>query len=130
HTLLMPASFDTGAFMRTLLRCQFKSALRQQTDHHRSHLLSYGIARQMYRAQRHKQVSAIVHNRRDLHDAKYLYGIRHVFDHPLSYLSAAEVDATRNSASRRHFPMLDDLPDDAVLIGVFGFLNEYKGIGT
>ena len=26
--------------------------------------------------------------------------------------------------------MLDALPADAVLIGVFGFLNEYKGIGT
>jgi glycosyltransferase involved in cell wall biosynthesis len=26
--------------------------------------------------------------------------------------------------------MLDDLPSDAVMIGVFGFLNEYKGIGT
>ena len=26
--------------------------------------------------------------------------------------------------------MLDALPADAVLIGVFGFINEYKGIGT
>jgi glycosyltransferase involved in cell wall biosynthesis len=26
--------------------------------------------------------------------------------------------------------MLDALPEDAVLIGVFGFINEYKGIGT
>ena len=26
--------------------------------------------------------------------------------------------------------MLDALPDDAVLIGVFGFINEYKGIAT
>src|SRR5205814_1795337 len=28
------------------------------------------------------------------------------------------------------FPMLDALPKDAVLIGVFGFLNQYKGFGT
>ena len=62
--------------------------------------------------------------------SEYLYGIREVFDHPLAYLSLDEVEALRGRASRREFPMLDALPDDAVLIGVFGFINEYKGIGT
>ena len=75
-------------------------------------------------------MSAIVHNRRDLCDATNLYGIRHVFDHPLSFLGAAEIDAIRDGASRQRFAMLNDLPPDAVLVGVFGFLNEYKGIGT
>jgi glycosyltransferase involved in cell wall biosynthesis len=45
-------------------------------------------------------------------------------------MGAGEVDAVHRSASRRRFPMLDELPPDAMLIGVFGFLNEYKGIGT
>jgi len=36
----------------------------------------------------------------------------------------------RAIASRRRFPMLDVLPENAALIGVFGFLNEYKGFGT
>jgi glycosyltransferase involved in cell wall biosynthesis len=36
----------------------------------------------------------------------------------------------RRRASRREFPILDALSDDAVLIGVFGFVSEYKGIGT
>ena len=130
HTLLMPAKFDSGAFLRALLRGQFKAALRQQADHRRSLLLSYGIARRLDQAQRKKQISAIVHNRRDRHDAEYLYGIRHVFDHPLAYFGADELAAIRSTASRRRFPMLGALPSDAVLIGVFGFLNEYKGIGT
>ncbi len=130
HTLLMPPSFDGTAFAKALVRFKFKTAARMQTDFRRTHLLSYGIARQLRRTQRYKQVSAIVHNRRDLRDARYLYGVKHVFDHPLSYLGAAEVDAVHSSASRRRFPMLDELPPDAALIGVFGFLNEYKGIGT
>ena len=96
----------------------------------RGHLLSHGIATQLRRVQGHKQVSAIVHNRRDRNDVRYLYGIRDVFDHPLSYLSLDEVEALHRRASRRDFPMLDALPEDAVLIGVFGFINEYKGIGT
>ena len=130
HTLLTPPSFDAFAFAKALATLNFKAAARMQAEFRRTHLLSHGIARQLRRVQSQKQVSAIVHNRRDLQDVKYLYGIRQVFDHPLSYLSAAEVAALRAGASRRHFPMLDELPGDAVLIGVFGFLNEYKGIGT
>jgi glycosyltransferase involved in cell wall biosynthesis len=130
HTLLMPPAFDMPAFAKAIATLKFKTAARMQMEFRRAHLLSYGIARQLRRAQSYKQVSAIVHNRRDLHDARYLYGLRHVCDHPLAYLSASEIEAIRASASRRLFPMLEVLPDDAILIGVFGFLNEYKGIGT
>jgi glycosyltransferase involved in cell wall biosynthesis len=130
HTLLTPPAFDSLAFTRALATFNFKAAIRMRNDHHRAHLLSVGIGRQLRRVQTRKPVSAIVHNRRDMFDTRYLYGIRHVFDHPLSYLSAPEVETIRGDAVRDRFPMLDDLPDDAVLIGVFGFLNEYKGVET
>ncbi len=130
HTLLMPPHFDATGFLKALATGRFKTAARLQADFSRAGLLSYGIARQLRRIQRQKQVSAIVHNRRDLYDARCLYGIRHVFDHPLSFLGAAEVEAILGGAQRRRFAMLDHLPADAVLIGAFGFLNEYKGVGT
>ncbi len=130
HTLLMPLSFDAAAFTKALVTGKFKTVARMPADFQRTHLLSHGIARQLRRTQRKKQVSAIVHNRRDLYNARCLYGISHVFDHPLSYLDADEVDAIRSRASRPRLAMLDNLPSDAVLVGVFGFLNEYKGIGT
>jgi glycosyltransferase involved in cell wall biosynthesis len=130
HSLQMPPSFDAGAFAKALATFRFKTAARMHASFRRGHLLSHGVARQLRRVQSHKQVSAIVHNRRDRNDVRYLYGIRDVFDHPLAYLSRDEVEAVRGRASRRDFPMLDALPDDAVLIGVFGFINEYKGIAT
>jgi glycosyltransferase involved in cell wall biosynthesis len=130
HSLLMPPGFDAAGFAKALATFKLKTAVRMQADFRRTHHLSNGIARQLRRIQRRKPVSAIVHNRRDLYDVKYLYGLDRVFDHPLSYLTAGEAEAIRGSASRRQFPMLDGLPPDAVLIGVFGFLNEYKGIGT
>jgi glycosyltransferase involved in cell wall biosynthesis len=130
HTLLMPPHFDTTGFIKALATGRFQTATRMQADFSRGRLLSDGVARQLRRVQRKKQVSAIVHNRRDLYDATRLYGIRHVFDHPLSFLGAGEVEAIRKSALRRRFAMLDDLPPNSTLIGVFGFLNEYKGIGT
>ncbi|HLY46681.1 MAG TPA: hypothetical protein VKQ73_13960 [Stellaceae bacterium] len=130
HSLLMPPAFDMIGFAKAVATLQFKTAARIRTEFRRSHLLSNGIARQLRRMQGYKQVSAIVHNRRDRLDVKHFYAVTQVFDHPLAYLDADAVAAIRGSACRRNFPLLDDLPADAVLIGVFGFLNEYKGIGT
>jgi glycosyltransferase involved in cell wall biosynthesis len=130
HSLPTPPAFDTAGFAKALATGRVKAAIRAHADFRRACRLTHGIARQLRRLQRKKQVSAIVHNRRDLRDVRYLYGVRHVFDHPLSYLSAAEVETIRAGAMRQCFPMLDELPPDAALIGVFGFLNQYKGIET
>jgi glycosyltransferase involved in cell wall biosynthesis len=130
HSLQTQPSFDVAAFVRALATFNFKQAAHMHGSFRRAHLLSYGIARQLRRVQRYKQVTAIVHNRRDRNDVRYLYGIREVFDHPLAYLSRDDVETVRAGASRREFPMLDILPADAVLIGVFGFISEYKGIAT
>ena len=130
HTLPPPPNFDSAAFAKALLTLKWRAAFRMQADFRRNHRLAYGITGRLRRAQRWKQVSAIVHNRRDLCDIKYLYGIHEVFDHPLAFLGSTEVDQVRAGASRERLPMLDPLPADAVLIGVFGFLNEYKGFGT
>lgn len=130
HTLLTPEAFDFAAFLKALLTGRFKAASRVRSHFRRTHLLSHGIAQQLRHMQRRKKVSVIVHNQRDLYDVRYLYGIDQSFDHPLSYLAAGEIDAIRREASHRRFPMLDELPPGVVLVGVFGFLNEYKGIAT
>jgi glycosyltransferase involved in cell wall biosynthesis len=130
HTLPLPPVFDAASLLKAVATLNFKAAARLQSEVRRAHLLSHGFARQLRRVQGRKQVSAIVHNRRDRRDVNHVYGVRHVFDHPLSYFSADELAAIRAAASPRRFPILDRLPAGAVLIGVFGFLNEYKGIGT
>ena len=130
HTLLRPGRFDGTGFASAVAARKFREVYKRGTDYAQSRRLSAGIAQQLRHFSRRKQVTAIVHNRRDLYDAKYLYGFDNVFDHPLSFLNAEEVRAVRAKASRSQFPILRRLPEDAVLIGVFGFLDEYKGFGT
>jgi glycosyltransferase involved in cell wall biosynthesis len=130
HTLLKPVPTNLGGFGRALLTLDFATAGRIRRDFRRNRLLSVGIPRQLRQLQRHKHVSAVVHNRRDLYDAKYLYGLDNVFDHPLSFLNADEIDRVRADGAHHRFPIAERLPPDAVLVGVFGFLNEYKGFGT
>jgi glycosyltransferase involved in cell wall biosynthesis len=130
HTLLRPPKLDIIALTKSLARLQFRTAFDIYKGFSRDARLSRGVANHLRRLQRRKQVSVIVHNRRNLCDAKYLYGFDNVFDHPLSFLGARDVEEIRASACRRHFPNLARLPADTVLIGVFGFLDEYKGFGT
>ncbi|OYV40249.1 MAG: hypothetical protein B7Z80_05115, partial [Rhodospirillales bacterium 20-64-7] len=88
---------------------------------------TYGFIR---RRQHIQQVNVIVHNRRDarlLHD---VFRVRNVEHHPLSFIAPAQADAIRQAAGRADFPVLARLPDDARLIGTFGFLSPYKGYET
>ena len=130
HTLLRPPELDIIGLAKSLGRLQFRAAFDIYKGYSRDARLSCGVANHLRRLQRRKQVSVIVHNRRNLYDAKCLYSFDNVFHHPLSFLSAGEIDEVRASACRDHFPNLTRLPADAVLIGVFGFLDEYKGFGT
>ena len=130
HTLLRPARFDRAGFAKAFANREIRGAYQKSAEFIRNRRLSAGIARHLRSLARRKQVSAIVHNRRDLYDAKYLYGFENVFDHPLSFLGAGDVDAVLASASRSNLPMLDSLPEGAILVGVFGFLDKYKGFGT
>jgi glycosyltransferase involved in cell wall biosynthesis len=61
---------------------------------------------------------------------KFVHGMRNVYDHPLSFLNDADADEIRRTASRNKFTILDQVPKDSKLIGVFGFLGRYKGIDT
>ena len=61
---------------------------------------------------------------------KFAYGMKNVYDHPLSFLSAAEVADVRRAASQKKFPVLDHIPARNRLIGAFGLLGRYKGFDT
>jgi glycosyltransferase involved in cell wall biosynthesis len=130
HTVFRPEPFDRLSFAKELLRLDFPKAVALRSHHRRNHRLSAGTADCLRRAQQKKPVAVIVHNRRDALQMKYVHGLHHVFDHPLAFLSAAEAQAVRSTASRARFPLLDQVPTPAKLIGVFGFLGLYKGFET
>ena len=130
HTVLSPKPLALADWVKAIGRGEMRTAIDAVDDYRRQRALSLGVARMLRRQQRRKQVTAITHNRRDGRDVKYLYGLESVLDHPLAFLSAAEAEVVRVRASRRAFPILEHLPKDAVLTGVFGFLNSYKGFGT
>jgi glycosyltransferase involved in cell wall biosynthesis len=130
HTMFDAAAFDYVRWLRAISRFNFAEAVAMRSLYNRTHLLSAGIATRLRRAQRFKPVTIVVHTRRDMWHMKYVHGLRHVYDHPLSFLSESEAKEIRRTATRRRFPILDALPNDAKLIGVFGFIGRYKGFDS
>jgi glycosyltransferase involved in cell wall biosynthesis len=130
HSIFPSDAFDFGECLKEICRFNFARAMALRAHYLRDNLLSAGIASRLRRAQRVKPVSAIVHTRRDLWHMRYVHGMRNVYDHPLSFLSMAEAQEIRRTASRTKFAVLDAVPAGSKLIGVFGFIGRYKGFDT
>ena len=130
HTVMQSQAFDFREYLRQILRLNFIEAARLRAEYSRTYLLSAGVATRLRRAQRFKPVSVIVHTRRELAHMRYVHGLRSVYDHPLSFLGEADACDVRRTASRDRFAILDAVPADGRLIGVFGFLGRYKGFDT
>jgi glycosyltransferase involved in cell wall biosynthesis len=130
HTIFQCEAFDFRTYLNEILRLNFAAAIAMRSEYNRKHRLSAGIASRLRRAQRFKPVSLIVHTRRDFAHMKYVHGLRNVHDHPLSFLTDAEAQLVRRTATRTQFPVLDAVPIEGKLVGVFGFLGRYKGFDT
>jgi glycosyltransferase involved in cell wall biosynthesis len=89
--------------------------------------LGKGIYDTLRHLQQQRWVSAIVHTYRDMQLMRDAIGLRHVFHHPLSFLTNEMATSIRQTTSRADFAALAALPADAKLIGTFGFLSSYKG---
>jgi glycosyltransferase involved in cell wall biosynthesis len=130
HSIMLSEAFDFAECFREVCRFNFTKAIAMRAHYMRSNRLSAGIASRLRNAQRFKPVTAIVHTRRDLWYMKYVHGMRNVYDHPLSFLGAAEAQEVRGAAAPEKFAVLGAVPERSKLIGVFGFLGRYKGFDT
>src|SRR5271157_597708 len=130
HSIMLADAFDFAEWFREICRFNFTKAITMRSGYMRANRLSAGIARRLRRAQRFKPVALVVHTRRDLWHMKYVHGMRNVYDHPLSFIDVGEAQEIRRTASRAKFPVLDAVPAQSKLIGVFGFIGRYKGFDT
>ena len=130
HTVLSQEPFNLGFFASNLVRLKFRAALNVVLSFIASCLMvrpMYGLLR---RLQRTKPVSVIVHTRRDMRLMRYVNRLDAVYDHPLAFISPETAQELRVRAANGRIPGLRALPPGAKVVGVFGFLTEYKGVDT
>lgn len=130
HTIMPAAQFDWAKFWGKIATFRFLGAKQFVKSYRRSQALNIGIYGTMIREARHKPVRAITHTRRDMRLLRDVFGLREVYDHPLSFVTPEERRDVEQNASRKSFPIASRLPPEAKLIGTFGFLSPYKGFDT
>jgi glycosyltransferase involved in cell wall biosynthesis len=126
HTIFPHESLDYVAIARELVRLRPRGALAIITRDHNA-AMNRAICGALRRLSKYKPVNVIVHTRRDMRVMRHVHQLPSVFDHPLSFLDASDAAALRATTTRLSILGLSPLPKNAKLIGVFGFLSEYKG---
>jgi glycosyltransferase involved in cell wall biosynthesis len=130
HTILPQQTLDFDLIGVALGEGRIGKAISVVGRHFNVGRLNRNIYGMLRGLAKRKPVRAIVHTRRDMRLMRYVNRLPEVFDHPLAFFTPEDAAKTRAGTTRGHFPLLDRLPQDAKIIGVFGFLSEYKGFDT
>jgi glycosyltransferase involved in cell wall biosynthesis len=130
HTVRAHEPIDRQAVLRKIGRLQFTNAWRLVMEHREVTRVQGTFCKLLRRISKRKTVTVIVHTRRDMRLMRYIHRIDSVYDHPLSFLSPVDAASLRATTTRAHIAGLSRLPENAKIVGVFGFLSEYKGFDT
>lgn len=128
HTILKSPEIDLDLLLNKIAHLKIFSAISQFLAYKKNNYLFLQINKLIRREQKRRQLSVIVHTRRDANIYKIFHKFENVFHHPLAFLTNDQRRSIIENSSRNQFLPLRDIPNDAVIIGVFGFLGEYKGV--
>ena len=130
HTIMPSDGLDIFDILKKCAAQGLREAINAYKSHKRATILGDGIYNLLKNEQRKRDLSVIVHTRRDRRMLQIVHGIKYVYDHPLAYFTPNKVTEIYKTSDRSKFTQLKGLPDDAILLGCFGFISSYKGIDT
>jgi glycosyltransferase involved in cell wall biosynthesis len=127
HTVLQHETVNYFSVIKRLSRLDLQGANRLYFGVKHASRVNKEIYGSLRRLATVKPVSVIVHNRRDMRLMRYVHRLPKVYDHPLVFMSPQVARDLKRTTTRASIPMLARLPASSKVIGVFGFLSEYKG---
>jgi glycosyltransferase involved in cell wall biosynthesis len=77
-----------------------------------------------------RQIPIIVHTKRDRKSIELEFDYDKVFDHPLCFHDQNEIQTIKQNYTKENFYRDFKLEKDKIYIGLFGFINKYKGHDT
>ncbi|WP_242184595.1 hypothetical protein [Sphingomonas sp. CARO-RG-8B-R24-01] len=89
-----------------------------------------GIIEQVGREAKHKNAWIKVHTKRERRIITDIYQMPHCFDYPLAFLTPEERDAAWAQSDMASFHERNGFGPDDKIVGLFGYISEYKGIET
>lgn len=126
HTISQRVSLERRGLLLNLIRLKAGAVIKQLRDARGDGFTDRMAALIRQQQRKGKNISVVVHTRREARMMSLLYGIKNVYDHPLAFLPKTDAVKIRQKASRDEFPLLRNVPKDARFVGVFGFMTPYK----
>ena len=77
-----------------------------------------------------RNMNIIVHTKRDKKVVQRIFGFNNVYDFPLTFLNSEQRKRKRIESEKESFLNKYNLSNNDVVIGLFGFISEYKGHET
>jgi glycosyltransferase involved in cell wall biosynthesis len=128
HTILEHKPFPVQDLRAAIFKFELYNSYRLIVDHLHNERFREKVYEKFRATQAKKPFAAIVHTWRDARQMHLFDRIATVVDHPLAFISAKNAVEIRQGSTFHDFPSLRDLPQDSVVMGVFGFLGLYKGM--
>jgi glycosyltransferase involved in cell wall biosynthesis len=92
--------------------------------------LSRSIINHCKKRAKHKNVWIKVHTRREVRAVREIFDNDYVFDYPLAFLTPDEQIQARTHSNRGQFLQKYGFQPGDKIVGLFGYLSNYKGIET
>jgi glycosyltransferase involved in cell wall biosynthesis len=92
--------------------------------------LSQSVVKYCHKASSSKNVWIKVHTRREARAVKIIFRNDRVFDYPLVFLTPEERTQACMNSDRSGFLKKHGFAQDDKVVGLFGYLSDYKGIDT
>jgi glycosyltransferase involved in cell wall biosynthesis len=130
HTFKRAEHFPFWPTVKHFIRGRWGSMIKDLVEWRHDRWIGGKVFSLIRSQMKRKPVSIIVHTSREAEYLKLEHGFSNVFDHPLAFLTEADVAEAQTVSNRSAFPQLAGLPREAKLVGVFGFISPYKGTAT
>ena len=130
HTIMSSDGLNIFDLIKVCTAQGVRAAINTYQSNKRATILGDGIYDLLKNEQQKKELSVIVHTRRDRRILQVVHKLQHVYDHPLAYFTPDKVTEIYRHSDRSKFTQLNALSSDSILLGCFGFISSYKGIDT
>lgn len=85
------------------------------------------LIRYIKRRSKYKNLNIIVHTKREKRNIRQIYGFKRVYDFPITFMDEHMRKRKPDKAEKMEFHKKYGLEQDDIVIGLFGFISEYKG---
>lgn len=130
HRLDIADSLLDKQYLKSLIGGGFFSNLKVYRQKTYMAKLYQMIVKYLKKKSKHNNINIIVHTKREKKNIQQIFQFHQVYDFPITFMDHQMRSRTRSEEERQKFHIKYGLKNEDIVIGLFGFVSEYKGHET